>query len=94
MTAVLEIQWLSGHASSLALPLLPCDCRPAVPDLGHIEHPLQRFGIHLSVLFHLLCWHGLLAIDQFCVIALAAQNTVVFDPGFSDFHPNTPTNQK
>jgi hypothetical protein len=28
------------------------------------------------------------------VIALAAQNTVVFDPGFSDFHPNTPTNQK
>jgi hypothetical protein len=28
------------------------------------------------------------------VIALAAQNAVVFDPGFSDFHPNIPMNQK
>lgn len=80
MAAVLEIQWLSGHASSLALPFLPCDCRPAVPDLGHIEHPLQRFGIHLSVLFHLLCWHGLLAIHVYRISAVLAQNTVIFDP--------------
>ncbi len=80
MAAVLEIQWLSGHASSLALPFLPCDCRPTVPDLGHIEHPLQRFGIDLSVLFHLLCWHGLLAIDVYRISAVLAQNAVIFDP--------------
>ena len=94
MASVLEIQWLCGHSSGLALPFFPCDCCPAVSDLGHIKHPLQRFGVDLAVLFHLLCWHGLPAIDQVCVVALATQDAVIFDPGFSVFHLNIPTNQK
>jgi hypothetical protein len=33
------------------------------------------------------------AIDQVCVVALAANHTVIIDPGFSVFHLNIPTKQ-
>lgn len=80
MASVLQIEWLRGHSSSLALPSLPRNCCPAVPDLGHIEHPLQRFCVDLAVLFHLICWHGLLAIHVYRISAVLAQNTVIIDP--------------
>jgi hypothetical protein len=88
-----QIQWLCGQSSGLALKLFPSHGCPAIANPSIGKHPLQRFGVDLAVFFHLIGWHGLLAIDQFCVVALATKHAVIVDPVFIIIHHNNPSTQ-
>jgi hypothetical protein len=79
VASVLDISWECSEAGFRALVFGPCDCCPSTFDLCLVEHPLQWFGVDLSVPFHLLCWHRLALLYYFRISALMAENALIFD---------------
>jgi hypothetical protein len=79
MASVFDIGWECSQSSSAALMFGPCNCCPSTFDLCLVKHPLQWFGVNLSVSFHLLCWHRLALLDHFRISALMAENALIFD---------------
>jgi hypothetical protein len=79
MTSVLDIGWECSQSSSAALMFGPCDSCPSTFDLCLVKHPLQWFGVDLSVALHLFGWHGLALLYYFRISALMAENALIFD---------------
>jgi hypothetical protein len=79
MASVFDISWECSQSSSAALMFGPCNCCPSTFDLCLVKHPLQWFGVDLSVSFHLLCWHRLALLYHFRISALMAENALIFN---------------
>jgi hypothetical protein len=79
VASVLDVGRECGKASSAALMFGPCDCCPSAFYFRLVKHPLQWFGVDLSVSFHLLGWHGLALLYHFRISALMAENALIFD---------------
>jgi hypothetical protein len=79
MASVLSVGRECSQSSSAALMFGPCNGCPSTFDLCLVKHPLQWFGVDLSVALHLFGWHGLALLYHFRISALMAENALIFD---------------